>query len=346
MAKALSCALRPTTKKLYDIQWASFTTFCDNHGWQPLQTTPPQVAEYFVFLRSEKGLKAASINTHLAAILSVMKKRSDDFDVSVLKSLIKSFRQEDGRRQPRPPQWDLGLVLEHLKSDFYEPLEDTTRQRLTVKTVFLVAMASAARVSELHALQADLLRFEQRDGGAAILGLDPTFVCKNQGVDERGRSFTIPALHEDNTSASALSLCPVRALKTYAQRTRELRGVRRRLIIPHSVNSTKEIDKRAIAVYLRSAVIEAYKAADLPAPRANPHEIRAVSASMAYHCNVPVADIMRGCFWKSELVFANHYLRTISTEDLEGVSRLGPQVFAQTRTFVPGRTSGAHRHAS
>ena len=296
-----------------------------------------------MFLRSEKGLKAASINTHLAAIMSVMKKNPTEFDVSVLKGLIKSFRQEDGRRQSKPPQWDLGLVLEHLKSDFYEPLEDATRQRLTTKTVFLVAMASAARVSELHALQADLLRFEQRDGGAAILGLDPTFVCKNQGVDERGRSFTIPALHTGDQAEADMSLCPVRALKTYAQRTRQLRGIRRRLFIPAAVDSDKEIDKRAIAVHLRSAVIEAYKAADLPTPRANPHEIRAVSASMAYHCNVPVADIMRGCFWKSELVFANHYLRTISTQDLEGVARLGPQVFAQTRTFVPGRPSTAQR---
>ncbi|XP_067671071.1 uncharacterized protein [Haliotis asinina] len=325
VASALASSHRKTTQKLYDFQWGSFSSFCEDNGVEAGSATLPQIADYLVHLRNVRGLKASSINTNLAAIMSVIRKRSPGLDVSVLRELIKSFRQAEGRCKPRAPEWDLAVVLDHLKSDFYEPLEEVPLLRVMVKTTFLVAMASAARISELHALQANLLRFEATDGGSASLGLAPDFVCKNQQADELGRTFHIP------------SLGPlVRALRVYTDRTRSLRRGRRRLFLPHSQRSKREIDRRALGVYLRSAIIEAYKGQDRPLPtRTNPHKIRAVSATMAYHRNIAVADIMAGCFWKSGLVFANHYLRTLSNEDLAGISRLGPQVFAQQRTGDP-----------
>lgn len=145
----------------------------------------------------------------------------------------------------------------------------------------------------------------------------------------------------DPTDEENRLLCPVRALRIYTEKTRTLRQGRRRLFIPHSQTSVREIDKRQLSVYLRSAVLDAYKAADLDPPaRSNPHEIRAISATMALHNNLAVADIMAGCFWKSGLVFANHYLRDISNEDLEGINRLGAQVYAQQRVpSAPQRRS-------
>ncbi|XP_067685394.1 uncharacterized protein [Haliotis asinina] len=63
------------------------------------------------------------------------------------------------------------------------------------------------------------------------------------------------------------------------------------------------------------------------------HSSRADTATaMAYHRNISVVDIMVGCYWKFGLVFANHYLRALSNEDLAGISRLGLQVFARHRT--------------
>ena len=50
------------------------------------------------------------------------------------------------------PKWDLELVLNVLTEYPFEPLESATLKFLTWKTVFLVAITSAARVSELQAL--------------------------------------------------------------------------------------------------------------------------------------------------------------------------------------------------
>ena len=60
------------------------------------------------------------------------------------------------RVTPVLPQWDLGIVLEALSKPPYEPLREASFKHLTLKTVFLLAMASAGRRSELQALRFDL----------------------------------------------------------------------------------------------------------------------------------------------------------------------------------------------
>ena len=56
---------------------------------------------------------------------------------------------------PVLPKWDLGIVLEALSKPLYEPLREASLKHLTLKTVFLLAMASAGRRCELRALVFD-----------------------------------------------------------------------------------------------------------------------------------------------------------------------------------------------
>ena len=48
---------------------------------------------------------------------------------------------------PVLPRWDLGIMLEALSKAPYEPLREASLKHLTLKTVFLLAMASG-RCSE------------------------------------------------------------------------------------------------------------------------------------------------------------------------------------------------------
>ena len=70
----------------------------------------------------------------------------------VIHDLFRSFRVEAPVRSVTPPPWDLLKVLEYLKSPVFVPLHQSSLQDLTRKTLFLVALASAKRVSELQAL--------------------------------------------------------------------------------------------------------------------------------------------------------------------------------------------------
>lgn len=50
------------------------------------------------------------------------------------------------------PPWDLAVVLEGLKSAAFEPLQGADLKLVSLKTVLLLALASAKRVSDIHAL--------------------------------------------------------------------------------------------------------------------------------------------------------------------------------------------------
>ncbi len=50
------------------------------------------------------------------------------------------------------PQWDLNLVLSSLSCAPFEPLTDAAIKWLSLKLAILLAIATARRVSELHAL--------------------------------------------------------------------------------------------------------------------------------------------------------------------------------------------------
>ncbi len=51
----------------------------------------------------------------------------------------------------RVPPWDLPAVLAAFAEKDYEPLHQVDMEHLTYKMLFLVAIASARRISELHA---------------------------------------------------------------------------------------------------------------------------------------------------------------------------------------------------
>ena len=66
--------------------------------------------------------------------------------------MIISMKLQRPRLTSVLPQYDLGIVLEALSKPHYEPLKEASLKHLTLKTVFLLAMASAGRRSEHQAL--------------------------------------------------------------------------------------------------------------------------------------------------------------------------------------------------
>ncbi|CAJ0934829.1 unnamed protein product [Ranitomeya imitator] len=76
-------------------------------------------------------------------------------------------------RAPR----DLNLVLNYLRKDPYEPLDQADLKLVTFKTVLLLAITSARRIGEIQVLSIrDLYLRIQED--CIILKLDPAFLSK------------------------------------------------------------------------------------------------------------------------------------------------------------------------
>ncbi|XP_064115337.1 uncharacterized protein LOC135221576 [Macrobrachium nipponense] len=66
-------------------------------------------------------------------------------------------RLTDKKTSTKVPSWNLDVVLRFLRSSRFEPPQLASFKDLTRKALFLMALASAKRVSELHALEGRLL---------------------------------------------------------------------------------------------------------------------------------------------------------------------------------------------
>ena len=117
-----------------------------------------------------------------------------------------------------------------------EPLKEASLKHLTFKNVFLLALGSGKRRSEIHAWLHKNIR-HQSDWSNLSLYPSPSFLSKNQLAKEGPDSVApvvIPALAPtlDKLLKGNRSLCPVRALRYYLDRTSDLRrkGSRKVLI--------------------------------------------------------------------------------------------------------------------
>ena len=287
-----------------------------------------------MYLRTTLKIKG-STNACYVSVIARVRDQATGTKLSVIPEIhkmIKGFKMEDQIQRFRPPKWDLSLVLRSLTKAPYEPIEKASMEALTRKTVFLLGFATAARVSEIHALDIDLVRFK-RDNSSVNLGLLMSFIAKNQMPNQQPRSYSVQSLSQivGPEDVEDLALCPVRALHHYVDKTRRHRHGRSRLFISCNPNHIRDITKNTVSMWIRSTILQAYRKEHLPAPAAsNPHELRALAATMSLHCNTSLQHILSGCYWATDSVFATYYLRDVSTEDVEGFHHLGPVVAAQT----------------
>ena len=111
------------------------------------------------------------------------------------------------------------------------------------KIVFLVALAPAKRVGEIHALSNEVGNIE--DWFSVLLHALDSLVAKTQDPslqDPRFGPFEIPALPRDKKGKRSV-LCPVRALKLYHRGIKAQRGNCKNLFLhlfKHGKSATKK----------------------------------------------------------------------------------------------------------
>ena len=198
--------------------------------------------------------------------------------------------------------------------------------------MFLLALASARRPSYLHALSIAPGRCVFARGNAQrqlVVSLlpEPGFLAKNQLLMQAPEWITVPGIARLNPTEPEKMLCPVRQLKLYIRDSERIRGGRQRMFI-HWNHSIRDIMRNHISRWIVETVKEAYTQADRQYDRVTAHEVRALSASWAYNCQVALPDILSAAFWRSSGVFQNLYLRDMACI-AEGMSTLGPVVVAQ-----------------
>lgn len=212
------------------------------------------------------------------------------------------------------PNWNLPLVLAVLCKSPFEPLQDADLKFLTWKTVLLVALASASRVSEIHSFTLNQGHFRKEQGGIRLLP-NMQFLAKTQTLSRPWQPVFIPKFNNLATDENDLLLCPCRALTIYISRTEGLRKSDR-LFITHQKNFHREASKDSIARWIVQTVKFAYDNADSETLlQVRAHDTRRLSTSWALFNGLSADEIIKAAHWSNETTFTSFYLRDVPDLD-------------------------------
>ena len=193
------------------------------------------------------------------------------------------------------PQWDLDKVLEFLASPRFEG-DSASIGDLLSKTIFLTALASGNRASELTALRRDAIATCE-NGSALRLAVKPGFLYKNQRMGRSPPDIIIRSLLEESNS-----LCPVQSIRTYLRRTSPEEGVSALFLHP---STSRPVQRPSLSFRIASLIQEA-----IPGALPKFHDIRKKAASLAWVRGVPPGEVVRAGFWSSANTFISRYLDT------------------------------------
>ena len=124
----------------------------------------------------------------------------------------------------------------------------------------------------------------------------------------------IPALAPtlDKSLKEDRSLCLIRALRYYLDKTQDLRQDKELVFVSFKKGFSKDISPATISSWIKQTVILCYE----------------LSASKAIQGGISLDQILAACHWKSHNTFIQFYLKDVAWADSE-LFHLGPVVAAQ-----------------
>ena len=320
VASRIEAPQRRSTRSVYEAKWTIFTKWCITN--QVDFRSPPikSVADFLLYLFEDRKLQPSTIDGYRSAIADKLGNATVNIskDDNVTR-LLESFHRDRPKGRRGIPSWNLSLVLHQLTKAPFEPLREASLKHLTFKTAFLLALGSGKRRSEIHAWQHKNIR-HQTDLSKVSLYPSPRFLSKNQLAKEGPGSVApvvIPALAPtlDKSLKSDRSLCPVRALRYYLDRTSDLRQNKELVFVSFKKGFDKDISPATISSWIKQTVILCCELSDHQAHtlhQVKAHDVRAFAASKSFQTGVSLDHILAACHWKSHNTFTQFYLKDVA----------------------------------
>ena len=292
VAERVAAPQRSSTRTIYKSKWALFEKWCRENSVDFSTPSVKQILDFFMYLYQNLNRRPSIIDGYRTAIVDTLGSMAHHIAHNAdLHRLLSSFHRDRPKSSRNLPKWNLSVVLNELTKAPFEPMKDTDLKHLTVKTVFLLALASGKSRSEIHAWVANKVsNLGQWEKVALFPSSD--FIAKNQLAREGFQSaspVTIPALTTivDRQFKEDRTLCPVPALRYYLDRTKDLRGSQSLLFISFKGHTSDPL----LSSWLKQTILLCYKQADqqaLDLVQVKAHDIRAFAASKAFYGGVSV----------------------------------------------------------
>ena len=280
---------RDSTLKQQQVAWTAFQEWLKNNPDEDICIS--SFLKFFVYLKDVKLLSPSTIRNYRAYLaLPVSLLSGLDLKDWRFKELDNAFHIESPKNRPPFPSWSLQRVLDLFKSDIYN-LESCSLYFLLKKTLFLTALATANRVSEIAALSLPIFK-DDRDNSIQV-PVKPGFLYKNQRLGRVPPNIVIKPLQN-----GPIELCPVQSLEVYIRRSNGSPG-----ILFRNSKTNVPLQPQTISLILCKVIDEAD-----PNCLPKAHDVRKAATSLAWTRGLSMQEITRRAFWASSNTFIERYL--------------------------------------
>ena len=319
----IQSARAPSTRSAYGGKWCAFEDWCVKAGIVAFQSPIPAILTFLQELL-DRGLAFSTVKVYLAAISACHIGFGDK--TAGQHPLVCQFMK--GARRLRPVSrsltapWDLSVVLDALSRPPFEPLQQVELKVLSFKTALLLALASAKRVSDIHALSVNpsCMQFLMGDS-KVLLKPNPAFVPKVFNPALSYRPIELSAFHpppfgtQEHERLNAL--CPVRALRTYVEKTAGFRKSEQLFVSWATPHLGKPLTKQRLSHWIVGAIAMAYNSKGQRAPVGlRAHSTRGMATSWALFQGVSVEEICAAASWATPHTFTRFYKLDVTAPTL------------------------------
>ena len=280
-----------STQRQYNSSWKKWVAYV--HRQQPTSISLDFCISFFKHLHDE-GLAPLTITSYKSALTQPIRYGFNiELNSDLFNKIPKSCAKQRPAPQTKPISWSLNKVLDLASSIDNESAELSL---LLGKTIFLLAMASGARVGELVGLSRDKGQICFEESGVALVFPNKLILAKNENPLKRWGPWKIIPLSSDPT------LCPVKCLKDYISATSDINSGQ--LFRAPTSGST------ITAKQLRAKLVYFIKKAD-PDSVPKGHDPRKVASSLSFLSSMCFSDLQRFTGWSGPRVFFKHYFKDI-----------------------------------
>ena len=158
VAERIAAPQRSSTRTIYKLKWALFERWCRENLVDFSTPSVKKVSDFFMYLYKDLNRRPSTIDSYWTAIVDTLGPTELHISQSSdLNRLLSSFHRDCPKTSRNLPKWNLSVVFNELTKAPFEPMKDTDLKHLTLKTAFLLALASGKRRSEIHAWVANKL---------------------------------------------------------------------------------------------------------------------------------------------------------------------------------------------
>ena len=301
----LSASWRAGTQKDYSGKFKQFSSWCRGKQIDTYSASLTDCAEFLSFL-FHKGLQYRTIAGYRSMLSSVLQP-VNNIPVGQHPHIVRLIKGIFNSRPPTTkllPEWELPLVLDLLKRPPFEPLSLAPLKYLTWKSLFLVAITTFRRASDIQALKLG-------SGNISIQKRGITFIRQGLSKSDRqnhvNNKIFVPSFSQDSL------LDPVRVLKFYLKKNKKFRKFGQdqakfslflSVVEPH-----KPVTSQTISKWIVSLIKLAYED---PKMKVKGHSTRAIGSSWALFNSASVKSILNAADWSHESTFVRFYLREVN----------------------------------